>query len=152
MNGTWCVNCLTKVTSIHADNGLPCPTCGQIKYFRLSQNQCSLEYCDSKAALLMQTGHWEDASALYTDCFIAGNMSAAEKTLRMAMLEWRQQAAQLSLNLVDTHGGQIPIGRLRQALLREFDEFTTQWVLQEYQGLLLAQNENGLIAQKRMLQ
>lgn len=99
----------------------------------------------------MQIGQWEDASALYTDCFISGSMSAAEKTLRMATLEWRKQAAKLSLNLIDTHGGQAPASYLRGALLAEFDEYTTQWVLQEYQGLLLSQNENGLIIQKRTL-
>ena len=99
----------------------------------------------------MCMGRWEDVSALYTDCFISGNMSAAEKTLRMATLEWRKQAAKLSLNLIDTHSGQVPVSYLRGTLLAEFDEYTTQWILQEYQGLLLSQNENGLIIQKRTL-
>lgn len=99
----------------------------------------------------MCMGRWEDASALYTDCFISGGMSAAEKTLRMATLEWRKQAAKLSLNLIDVHGSQIPVNCLRETLLAEFDEYTTQWVLQEFRGLLLSQNENGLIAQKRTL-
>lgn len=99
----------------------------------------------------MRTGRWEDASALYTDCFISGGMSSAEKTLRMATLEWRKQAAKLSLNFIDVHGGQIPVNCLRETLLAEFDEYTTQWVLQEFRGLLLSQNENGLMAQKRTL-
>ena len=151
MNNTRCVNCMTKVSPAHADSGLPCPSCGQAKYFRVARNQSCLEYCDDKAEQFMQTGHWEDASALYTECFISGSMSAAEKTLRMATLEWRKQAVKLSLNLINTHGGQIPVNCLRETLLAEFDEYTTQWVLQEFRGLLLSQNENGLIAQKRTL-
>lgn len=142
---------MTKVPPAHADSGLPCPSCGQVKYFRVDQNQSCLEYCDNRAEQFMCMGRWEDVSALYTDCFISGNMSAAEKTLRMATLEWRKQAAKLSLNLIDTHGGQVPVSYLRGTLLAEFDEYTTQWVLQEFRGLLLSQNENGLIAQKRTL-
>lgn len=97
----------------------------------------------------MCMGHWEDALALYTDCYIAGNMSMAEKNLRVATLEWRKDCAEYAIGLLRSQDDGMELRDFKRLLQTQYDDYTTQWLLKEYQKISLVQVSNTYIIQRR---
>lgn len=148
MDEAWCIHCKTSVSLVHAIAEFPCPSCSSKEYFYIvSGRDLDIEICDAEANRMMRIGQWEAASAAYTRCFSAGNMSAAERNLREVTLEWRKACASRAVALIADGG--VPLDLFRSKLVDEYDEFAVAWVLQEFRGIRLVPSEGAFIVEVR---
>lgn len=130
----WCSSCGTEVSLARAVADLPCPGCGGVNYFVLATDK-EHDALLSLAERMQRIGCWEVAEAAFRRCLEAGYISAADCNLSLHALAWRKDCASVARRLILHSDSAVTIDALRAALLKDYDEYTVDWLLSEFTGL-----------------
>ena len=134
MELAWCKNCQKVVSLARAVAELPCPGCG-MKEYQITSDCGRRDELLFTAERMMRIGRWAEASAAVTQAFEDALISAADKNLTMADLEWRKQCAASAAEMLAD--GQMPLDVFRERLVSQYDGFVVDWLLREYHGIRL---------------
>lgn len=132
MELAWCKSCRKVVSLAHAVAERPCPGCGMKEYLIAADGGQRDELLFT-AERMMRIGRWAEAGAALARAFEDGLISAADKNLTMADLEWRKQCAASAAELLAD--GQMPLDVFRERLVSQYDGFVVDWLLREYHGI-----------------
>ena len=88
----------------------------------------------------MRSGLWDAARQEYLSC---SQLEASEINLRMATLLWRKDCAKYALDLLLVEP--MRLEEFRSRLLTNYDEYVTQWILQDYIGIRLVPDSTSYL-------
>ena len=135
MESAWCIKCHRTVSLASAIAEIPCPECGGTNFLLLVDDG-KREKLLSEAERMMRLGRWGDAKEALDSCFDAGLISAGERNLSGAQLEWRRQCAAAAEEITSSSVC-MSVDDFRAALVEQFDPYVVAWVLRDYRGIRL---------------
>ena len=132
----WCCSCSRTVSLEHAIAELPCPGCGGSDYFVVT-GSAEQDALLSLAERMQRVGRWAVAENAIRRCAERGYISDADCALSIHNLVWRMECVGTARNLICESVSPLTVSELRSALLRDYDTYVVDWLLQEFTGLRL---------------
>lgn len=132
----WCRSCSRTVSLEHAIAELPCPSCGGSDYFVVT-GSAEQDALLSLSERMQRIGRWEVAEKAIRRCADRGYISAADCALSIHNLAWRRECACSACSMIEDSPAALTVAELRSSLLRDYDTYVVDWLLQEFAGLRL---------------
>lgn len=142
----WCRSCGKDVSLARAIAELPCPSCKATDYIVIA-SAAEQDALLSLSERMQRIGCWEVAEAAFRRCLDAGYISSADCNLSLHALAWRKECAAAARRLVLTSDPALTADALRSALLRDYDEYTVDWLFSEFTGLRFVLSGNERIVE-----
>lgn len=142
----WCRSCGKDVSLARVVAELPCPSCGATDYMVIAYG-AEQDALLSLSERMQRIGCWEVAEAAFRRCLDAGYISSADCNLSLHALAWRKECAAAARRHVQASDSAVTADALRAALLKDYDEFTVDWLLSEFTGLSFVPFGNTFIVE-----
>lgn len=142
----WCRSCYSSVSLAHALASLPCPRCGASDYLIITDDP-DRDILLSTFDRMQRVARWDEAEAAIRRCLDYDYISQADYNLSMASLVCRRECAASAAACIKESGGRCLVTDLRNALARDYDSFTINWLLQEYSGIRLVSSGRRFYAE-----
>lgn len=132
MNAAWCCKCQNDASLARAVAELPCPKCGSVSYFIVSEDG-QRDSLLNESERMMRLGRWSEAERALEEC--RSLMSDADFNLSSVTLSWRRECAASALDALVA--GSVPLDMFHACMVSEFDEYVVDWMLREFRGIRL---------------